>query len=260
MTNKGMMKGLRTIHYAVSVAVIAAVLVFGGNLSAPATLSSEVGFSSFSPRGIAGGAVVPASCESGFEHFPGECAPPPPPPPPPQPPPPPAPTADLKVNGSDGTLSFEALAGYTASWTSTNADSCSALGAWSGARPVAGSEGFLDVPRGTYDYTLTCTGPGGPVSDSAQVNVIQVPQCTFAPNPGSIILPETATLFWSCQFADPCSIDQGIGAVNPVSGNREVQPEETTLYTLTCQGADGQRNYPGTVRVFSPSLREILPR
>ena len=30
--------------------------------------------------------------------------------------------------------------------------------------------------------------------------------------------------------------------------------------TLTCQGADGQRSYPGTVRVFSPSLREILPR
>jgi len=254
-----MTKGLRTAHYAVSVAVIAAALVFGGNLSAPATLSSEIGFSSFSPRGAAGGAVIPASCESGFEHFPGECDGPGGPGGPGGPPPP-APTVDVKVNGSDGPLSFEALAGYTASWTSTNADSCSASGAWSGARPVSGSEGFSDVPRGTYDYTLTCTGPGGQGSDAVQVTVIQVPQCTFAPNPGSIILPETATLSWSCQFADSCSVDQGIGSVNPVSGNREVQPQETTLYTLACQGADGQRNYPGTVRVFSPSLREILPR
>ena len=107
---------------------------------------------------------------------------------------------------------------------------------------------------------LTCTGPGGQASDSVQVMVIQVPQCVFTPNPGLIILPQTSTLSWSCQFADSCAIDKGIGSVNPVSGSREVQPRETTLYTLTCQGADGQRNYPGTVRVFSSNLREILPR
>lgn len=229
-----------------SVLVISAALFWGGSAAGPR--SSELGFFSYSPRGVFGGAVIPASCESGFEHFPGECAPP-------------APSVDLKINGSDGPLNFEALAGYTAAWTTANATSCSASGAWIGGKAVpGGSEGFSDIGRGAYVYTLDCSGPGGAASDSVQVNVIQVPQCTFAPNPGSIILPETSTLFWSCQFADSCSIDQGIGAVNPVSGSREVQPQATTLYTLTCQGVDGARSYPGTVRVFSPSLKEVLPR
>jgi hypothetical protein len=263
--------------------------------------SSELGFSSFSPRGAAGGAVIPASCESGFEHTPGECSWPPPPPPPPSPPPPPPacvpdgscsapspacdqttygtdncgnpcsktgptcpppppPSVDLKINGSDGPLTFEALADYTASWASTNATSCAASGVWGGSRPLSGLEGFSGVGRGTYSYALTCSGPGGQASDSAQVNVIQVPQGTFAPNPGSIILPETSTLTWSLQFADSCVIDHGIGAVNPVSGNHEVRPQQTTTYTLTCQGTDGSRSFPATVKVFSPSRREILPR
>jgi len=174
--------------------------------------------------------------------------------------PPAALTVDLKVNGSDGPLTFEALAGYTAGWTTANATSCTASDSWSNGRPVSGTEGFSDIARGSYSYTLTCTGPGGQSSDAVEVSVIEVPQCTVAPTPGSIILPETSTLTWSCQFADSCVIDQGIGAVNPVSGNREVQPQETTTYTLTCQGADGPRNFPATVRVFSPSLREILPR
>lgn len=37
--------------------------------------NAEVGFASVSPRGA--GFIVPASCESGFEHLAGECAPPP---------------------------------------------------------------------------------------------------------------------------------------------------------------------------------------
>ncbi|MBI2037056.1 MAG: hypothetical protein HYT14_01715 [Candidatus Liptonbacteria bacterium] len=137
---------------------------------------------------------------------------------------------------------------------------CSASDAWSGLRPTTGSEGFSDVSRNTYTYDLRCTGPGGQVTDSVQVSVIQVPQCVFSLNPGLVILPQTSTLSWSCQFADSCSIDHGLGAVNPVSGSRVVQPQFTTTYTLSCEGADGGRSYPGTVRVFSSNLREILPR
>ncbi|MDP3947378.1 MAG: kelch repeat-containing protein [bacterium] len=174
----------------------------------------------------------------------------------------PPPTVDIKINGSDGPLTFEALAGYTASWTSSNATSCFASGgAWSGSKAVpSGLESFSDVSRGTYTYTLTCSGPGGSTPDTAQVNVIQIPRGTFFPDPGSIILPQTSTLTWSIQFADSCEIDQGIGSVDPVSGNRVVMPIVTTLYTLTCAGVDGLRSLPATVRVFSPNLREVLPR
>lgn len=247
-----MSKGLRTAHYAVSVAVLAAALLAGGNYTGlPA--DSEVGFSSLSPLGVAGGAVIPASCESGFAHFPGECAPPPPPPPPPPP------SVDIKVNGSDGPLTFEALAGYTASWMSIDATSCTASGSWGGAKPTLGEEGFADIPRGTYTYTLTCTNAGGSTPDSVTVNVINVPQCTFVAVPDSITLPETSTLSWSCSFANSCAIDQGIGAVSPVSGSEEVQPPHTTTYTLTCEGDDGPRDFEATVRVFDSSRIEIRP-
>src|SRR3989344_2824155 len=38
---------------------------------------SEVGASFVSSRGAVGGFILPASCESGFEHSAGECLPPP---------------------------------------------------------------------------------------------------------------------------------------------------------------------------------------
>src|SRR3989344_9604416 len=161
-----MTKRLRTVHYAVSVAVIAAALVFGGNLSGQLPSSFEVGFSSFSPRGAAGGAVIPASCESGFEHVPGECAPS-------------AMDLDLKVNGSDGPLSMAEPASYVVAWTSVNVDSCTASGAWSGSKPVNGSENEAGVLAGSYTYTINCSGPG-PISDSVTVNVEAAPSTRYS--------------------------------------------------------------------------------
>lgn len=46
-----------------------------GGASSARVSSSELGFLSYSPRGVSGGAVIPASCESDFSHFPGECSP-----------------------------------------------------------------------------------------------------------------------------------------------------------------------------------------
>jgi hypothetical protein len=176
---------------------------------------------------------------------------------------PPPPSVDLKFNGSDGPITLEALASYTANWSLSGGpvSSCTASGSWSGPKSTSGgSETFNNMPRGTYTYALTCTGLGGSASDSVTVQVINVPKCLFAPDPGSIILPQTSTLSWSCQFADSCSIDHGIGSVNPQTGSKEVQPQTTTTYTLTCQSQDAERSFQATVRVFSPSLREILPR
>jgi len=146
------------------------------------------------------------------------------------------------------------------SWTSFNVNSCVASSDWSGSKPTSGSES-LTKPRGTYTFTLTCTGPGGSASDTENVRVIQVPRCSFTANPTSIIPPASSTLSWSCQYADPCSIDQGIGSVNNVSGTKGVRPTKTTTYTLTCSGLDGSRSYQATVNVgFTPRLREVIPR
>jgi uncharacterized protein DUF4038/collagenase-like protein with putative collagen-binding domain len=83
---------------------------------------------------------------------------------------PPVPTVSLVAspapvsNGSSSTLT----------WSSTNATTCTASGAWSGAKATSGSEptGILHTTPG--NFSLSCTGPGGSASASAQVKVLGV--------------------------------------------------------------------------------------
>jgi len=149
-------------------------------------------------------------------------------------------------------------------WATENADSLTASGDWSGpkqAGPLPYKTEQLFKPRGNYTFTLTATGPAGTASETRNVRVIQVPRCSFIANPTSIIPPASSTLSWSCQYADSCSIDQGIGSVNNVSGTKGVRPIQTTDYTLTCGGLDDSRSYYATVNVgFTPKLREVIPR
>lgn len=99
--------------------------------------------------------------------------------PPPPPPPPLAPTVNLLVNDGDGPITVATGTAATLNWTSTNTSACAASNAWSGPKPISGSEstGALNVV-GSFTYTLTCTGAGGSASDSVTINVQAV-----SPNP-----------------------------------------------------------------------------
>ena len=160
------------------------------------------------------------------------------------------------------------LARVSLSWNSNYANSCSASGDWSGSKSIPNGSESLLKPRGDYSFTLSCSGNGGSASDTVTTRVIQMPRCDFSANPTSIILPKTSTLSWSCDYADTCSIDQGIGSVNNVSGSKEVRPSKTTTYILTCQGLDGSRSFgtgadyarDSTVKVgFTPIYKEVNP-
>jgi endoglucanase len=72
-------------------------------------------------------------------------------------------------------------AGQTATlaWSATHATTCTASGAWSGARPTSGSLGVS--PASTATYALTCTGPGGTASGSATLTVAAAPSVTLLP-------------------------------------------------------------------------------
>lgn len=279
----------------ISVLILGLILFFGSNGSGgqlgiggstSSFASIENGAFSFSPNGIAGGLAIPASCESQYEHNPGECT-----------------TCGgwsgcsascgggtqtqtcTRVDGSTynntqscntqacpptvdlwGPSTVEVPNPINLGWNSTNANSCNASNAWSGGKSTSGSES-VSKPRGNYTFNLSCSGPGGQAQDSQNVNVIQVPHCTFSSDPTSIILPETATLSWDCQYpgggssAGSCTIDQGIGSVSSVSGSTGVHPPVTTSYTLNCSGLDGSRSFTTTVGVgFIPKLKEILPK
>jgi len=61
---------------------------------------------------------------------------------------------------------------------------------------------------------------------------------SFTANPSEISYGESSTLSWSVSNATSAEIDQGIGTV-PLSGSKEVNPKETTSYTLTATNSDG---------------------
>ena len=77
---------------------------------------------------------------------------------------------DIKANGYDGpiTISYNDSAELT--WTSENADFCTASGAWSGSKPTSGSESTGNLIY-SKTYTITCSGPGGSDSDSVAINI-----------------------------------------------------------------------------------------
>ena len=80
-------------------------------------------------------------------------------PPPPPPGSPPLPTVSLLANPT----TVNSGDSSTLTWTSSDATSCNAGGAWSGGKPTSGSQSTGSLTQ-TSTFTLTCTGLGGSTS------------------------------------------------------------------------------------------------
>ncbi len=59
----------------------------------------------------------------------------------------------------------------TLTWSTTNATSCTASGAWAGNQATSGSLAVTQAIAGTYTYNLACTGAGGSASGSVALGV-----------------------------------------------------------------------------------------
>ncbi len=158
------------------------------------------------------------------------------------------------------------------SWNSSYTSSCSASSnpnVWNGSKSTSGSEDIFNPTsisnRGTYSLSISCSGvfgDGAWAYDSKTARVISLPRCSFSANPSTIVLPEESTLAWNCAYASGgCSIDNGVGSVNSISGSMNVVPSETTTYTLNCNGLDGSRSWQATVtNAFESTIKEVIPR
>jgi hypothetical protein len=177
----------------------------------------------------------------------------------------PAPTVNIYPSLPEVAFDFdEKIATYEIFWSSSNADSCSASGAWSGDKSTSGnnSESFTKLEKGTYTYGITCSNSDNPsVFAETSVRIIEVPICRFAANPTNIVPPQPSNLEWECRYATSCSIDNGVGLASPVNkGFTQVRPKKTTTYNLDCSGADGLRSFPATITIdFIPWLKEVIP-
>ncbi len=105
--------------------------------------------------------------------------------------PPPVPT----VSFSASPTSITSGQSSTLTWSGTNATSCTASGGWTGTKSLSGSE--VVSPASNTTYTLTCTGAGGSISDSATISV-SAPADTTSPAV-SLSSPATGTTYTSAQ-------------------------------------------------------------
>ncbi len=163
-------------------------------------------------------------------------------------PPPPPPTASVSV------LPTSISAGATAmlSWSSTNATSCTAGGAWSGVQSTSGSQSVS--PAATATYTLVCMGPGGTsAAASTTLNVTSAPPpptASLGVTPTNIKAGMSATLNWSSANATSCTAGGAWSGAQPTSGTQSVTPSTTSTYTLACTGPGGSTApSPATVTV-----------
>jgi len=84
----------------------------------------------------------------------------------------PAPTVTLGMSPK----SIPAYQDATLTWSSSNASTCQASGAWAGAQSTSGSIGVSQASPGTYTYTLSCSsGASAPATESAKLTVTPAP-------------------------------------------------------------------------------------
>lgn len=79
------------------------------------------------------------------------------------------PIVDLKINGSDTSVTLDRGIAPTLAWIQTGGTSCAASGGWSGAKAIAGGEEKGAVLGSNATYILTCANTSGSSSDSVSV-------------------------------------------------------------------------------------------
>ena len=148
--------------------------------------------------------------------------------------------------------------GSTLTWSSSDATSCDAGGAWSGAKSASGSQGTGSLTS-TSIFSITCTGDGGTsLPKSVTVTVAPpptpIPTVTITANALSISSGNNVTLTWSSTDATACT------ASNAWSGPKLKADYEirsglvvgANTFTLTCTGAGATGSQSVTVNVTPP--------
>jgi RHS repeat-associated protein len=102
-------------------------------------------------------------------------------------------------------------------------------------------------------YTLTAADGNGSITKSTTI-YHAFPDATFSVSPGTIKLGATARFTWSTEYATSCTIEPDIGNVD-LNGSLDIEPEETTVYTLTAQGLGGTTTRSVTVRYVVPTAQ-----
>jgi OOP family OmpA-OmpF porin len=141
----------------------------------------------------------------------------------------------------------------TLKWTSSNTTTCD-------IQPGIGAvntDGSMTVsPVADTSYYLSCNGPGGTTTSSANITVaamaVPTPTSSLSVTPLSIKRGETTTLTWNAQNVTNCDLQPGIGQV-AAEGVKDITPTVNTTYLLNCSGPGGATSSTANVTVVAPS-------
>lgn len=173
------------------------------------------------------------------------------------------PTVDVKVNNSNGPLNFIEPAGYTVTWSSTNAASCTALDNLTGPISTSGTKTISNVLQGAYRYTVQCTNAAGTTAlDTVIVNVNPLPpvvdlKVNGGDGPITTVSLASYTLSWTSQYATACtassSASDWVGSIT-TSGSQVFSNITTSMrtYTLTCSNVSGTVSDTVRVTILAP--------
>lgn len=142
----------------------------------------------------------------------------------------------------------------TLSWSSLDATSCSAGGAWSGTKAVSGSASVGPL-NATSTFSLSCSGSGGTTTQSATVQVVTSgPTISLSASPSTVSPSGSTTLSWSASNATSCTASGAWAGSKSASGSQSVGPlSASATYTLSCTGAGGTNQRSAIVTVQDQS-------
>jgi uncharacterized protein (TIGR03118 family) len=165
----------------------------------------------------------------------------------------PVPTLALSVAPSNIVLGQSA----TLTWSSSNASSCVASGAWSGNQAVSGTSVQTPTAVGPLTFTLTCSGAStGSAAKSANLTVSAPTAFTVtnlvADTAGTAALTTDAHLVnpWGIAFGPTTAIwvaNNRTATATQYDGNGKAQPTATPLVVNLAPSAAGAFNPTGIV-------------
>jgi hypothetical protein len=145
----------------------------------------------------------------------------------------------------------------TLTWSSSNANSCTASGAWSGSKPTAGTEQRTVNANSTF--TLVCSNAQGQkASRSVTVSVGAVPPAptlTLSAWPTKIGPGDNTRLSWSSQNTTGCTAS-GAWAGNKATSGAQLSAllYSSAAFNLDCTGPGGTISRSVSITV-DPSMK-----
>jgi hypothetical protein len=150
------------------------------------------------------------------------------------------------VSGSTATLT----------WSSTNATSCMASGAWAGSMAASGTQ-TVGPLTSDVSYDLVCSATSGTVQKSVTIKVsaagpAPAPTVALQATPNQVDAGGSATLSWTSANATSCSASGGWSGPQATSGTLLIGPlAAATVFMLSCTGSGGSAQ--ATAQVDVPS-------